>query len=230
MKLTQNSGRVFGLLFLLTSIAGGVGTAFRGLSSGAPSTTTTFLKEVFENTSQMKQAIGLDMLSTVLALCMVIFLYPYVKKHNQRVASGYLAIGIINSGVITISNIFHFALLAISANYMDTTPVDASYYTVVSHMLYESYYSAHFITLILFSIGNFILMYYFFKTHIIPKVLVIWGFLANFLVFLGGLFQLADISVSGYLFVQNGIYILIFIIWLLIKGFSVKNSFYEEAV
>lgn len=221
MALTQKSGRILGFLFLLTVLAGATGTAFRGLG-GAEANSTAFLEEIMLRVGQMKLSISLDILASAIAVGIAIFLYSFIKKYNQRLAIAYLAIAGINFTIIVVSNIIHVNLLSLSEEFAITTAATTDHYTTLAKMLHDGYYWTHFLMLMLYSLGGLVLYYFLFKTRLIPGWLAIWGILASIVVFFGGALQLADIKVSGYLFVQNGIYVLTFIVWLLVKGFNPK--------
>ena len=218
MQSIKKSGRILGLLFLASVITGGAGTALRGLA-GAESNTTAFLSSVVESMSQMKLAINLDMLGSAIGVIIGIFLLPIIRKHSLRMASAYIAIACINFTIITVSNIIHVALLSVSAGFDLTSVSDTLHFTTLAQMLYDTYYWTHFLMLLLYSIGGAILLYFLFKTQLVPRWLAIWGLLASAIVFLGGALQLAEIKVSFLLFAQNGIFMLTFIGWLLVMGF-----------
>ena len=221
MALTKKSGRILGFLFLLTVLAGATGTAFRGLG-GADANSTAFLEQIMQLTGQMKLAISLDILASAIGVGIAIFLYAFIKKYEQRLAIAYLAIAGINFTIIVVSNIIHVNLLSLSEEFALTTSATNEYYTTLAKMLYDAYYWTHFLMLMLYSIGGLVLYYFLFRSKLIPGWLSIWGILASIVVFFGGALQLADIKVSGLLFVQNGIYVLTFIVWLLVKGFNPK--------
>lgn len=219
MALTQKSGRILGFLFLLTVLAGATGTAFRGLG-GAEANSTAFLEEIMQHMGQMKLAISLDILASAIAVGIALFVFAFIKKYDQRLANAYLTIAGINFTIIVVSNIIHVSLLSLSEEFAVTSAATTDHFTTLAKVLYDAYYWTHFLMLILYSLGGSVLYYFLFKTKLVPGWLSVWGILASIVVFCGGAFQLADIKVSGLLFVQNGIYVLTFIAWLLIKGFN----------
>ena len=222
MQITKNTGRIVGVLFLLTVITGAWGTATRGLS-GARDNIIDFLNGLVGNASQMKLAIGLDMLGSAVAILIAIYLYPIIKKYSARLAIAYVGIGLINFTITTISNIIHWSLLTVGVEYAANTVADAQHFTTLATMHYEAYYWAHFLILMLYAIGGSILYYFLLKTNLVPKWLAIWGILAQTVVFVGGALSILNISVSFYLFVQNGIFVLTFILFLLIMGFKTEK-------
>ncbi len=218
MNPTKNSGRLLGLLFLASAIAGGAGTAYRGLS-GARENTSDFITNIINTTGQMNLAIYLDMLGSILVVGIAIFLYPFIKKYSERLAITYFGIAAINFTIITVSNIIHIALLSLSKDFAGVETSETAHFITLARMLYDGYYWTHFLMLLLYSIGGSVLFYFLFKTCLVPKWLPLWGLLASAIVFVGGALQMADISVSFLMFVQNGVFMLTFIVWLLVVGF-----------
>ncbi len=221
MQITKNTGRIVGFLFLLTVITGGWGTAIRGLS-GARDNIIAFLNSVSENASQMKLAIGLDMLGSAIAVLIAIYLYPIIKKYSERLAITYVGIAFITFSIITISNVIHWSLISVGANYVDTAS-EAPHFATLGIMHYEAYYWAHFLLLMCYAIGGSVLYYALFKIKLIPLWLAVWGLLAQTIVFIGAALSILDISVPFYLFLQNGVFILTFILFLLIMGFRTEK-------
>jgi len=216
------SGRILGFLLLANVFTGGAGTFLRGLS-GSESHTTTFLIHIFENSNTMKLAISLDTLGSAISVGIAIFLFPFISQYSKRIAMAYFSTALINFVVIAVSNLVHYGLITLAATSDVSTTSNIAYFTTLSEMLFSMYYAMHFLMLLIYGIGGFLLFYYFVKTLLVPKWLAFWGMAASIVVFIGGGLQLADIKVSFLLFGQNGIMILFFIGWLLVKGFGVKN-------
>ncbi len=222
MQITKNSGRIVGFLFLITVIVGGWGTSIRGLS-GARDNITEFLNRLVSTSGQMKLAIALDMLGSAIAVFIAIYLYTYIKKYSARLAIAYIGIALISFAIITMSNAVHWSLLTVGADFHGTTLSEAPYFASLAIMHYESYYWLHFILLMCYAIGGSILYYFLLKTSLVPKWLALWGIIAQTIVFTGAVLQLLDIPVSFYLFIQNGIFMLSFILFLLVAGFKTEK-------
>lgn len=219
MQPTKTNGRILGLLFLATAISGGTGTSLRGLS-GAHTDTSTFLNNLVENVAQMKLAIGLDLLGSAIAVGIALFLFPFIKAYSTRLAIAYFGIAVATFSIVAVSNVFHTGLLTLGREFASANGASSGHYTTLAKMGYDAYYWLHFLILVLYSIGGGMLFFFFLKTRLVARWLTIWGLLANSIVFLGGALQLFDIPVSFYLFVQNGVFVLTFIAYLLITGFK----------
>jgi hypothetical protein len=218
MKITKNTGRVLGVIFLLSSIAGGLGTNMRGLSGIEPNT-ASFLLELIKSTPQMKQAIYLDMFSSALGVIIALFLHPIINKYSNRLAVAYLGIAFVNFTLITFSNILHFEMLSVASEFSLAGGKNPENFSTLTAMLHDGYYRIHFLMLLLYGIGGIVLYYFLFKTRLVFQWLAAWGMLASLIVCIGGVAQLADVKVSFFLFLQNGIFVLGFILYLLILGF-----------
>lgn len=218
MKLTKNTGRVLGLLFLFSVLAGATGTALRGLAGFEPNT-EAFLLELIKSASQMKNAIYLDMLASAFGVVIAIFLYPYIKKYSSRLAATYTGIAFVSFALIALSNVIHIGMLTVGAEFEIAGGNNPENYTALTSMLYEGYYWVHFLMLLLYAIGGIVLYFFFFKTKLIYQWLAVWGIIASLIVFAGGSLQMGDVTVPFLLFIQNGIFVLGFIIYLLITGF-----------
>ncbi len=224
MAITKNSGRILGLLFLIVMILGGLGISYRGLAE-IKIEDVSFLSNIAENVNTMYVAIALDMLSNVFIVFIAFFVYRLVKKNKLPFTKVYLGIALLNFTVIIISNLIHSWLLSMSFEFESTTMAVNQDDIATAKILYNSFFSAHFLTLILSSVANCFLFYFLFKVQVMAKWLAVWGIAASVIVSIGGLLQLLNIEVSFLLFAQNGIFMLVFILWMLIFGFKIKDSY-----
>ena len=133
----------------------------------------------------------------------------------------------INFVMITLSNAIHVSMLSVAADFAASNGGSPMHFLTLAKMHYDAYYWVHFLMLMLYSVGGGVLYFFLFRTHLVPKWLAVWGLLASLVVFLGGALQLGEISVSILFFVQNGIFVLTFVVYLLIFGF-LKNSLIAE--
>ncbi len=218
MSTIANRGRQLGLLFLAAFIAGATGTIYRGLS-GTNRDSAEFLNHVLENGSTMQWAIGLDMLASAIAVFIALYMFPLIRKLKAQLAIAYVGIAMINFVVITLSNVIHISLLSVASDFAVSEADSISHFITLAKMHYDAYYWVHFLMLMLYSVGGSVLYYFLYKVRLVHRWLAVWGLLASVIVFLGGALQIADIAVPFWLFVQNGIYMLTFIGYLLVLGF-----------
>ncbi len=223
MSTLTNRGRRLGLLFLATFIAGATGTVYRGLS-GTDRNSTEFLDHVVENSNTMQLAIGLDILASAIAVFIAIYLFPLIRKLNNQLAIGYVGIAMINFVVIILTNVIHISLLSVASDFGALETDSITHFITLAKMHYDAYYWVHFLMLMLYSIGGSVLYYFLYRARLVQRWLAVWGLLASVIVFLGGALQIANIDVSFWFFAQNGIFMLVFIGYLIAVGFRQGES------
>ena len=221
----KKSGRIIGVLFLLTMLIGIVGMNLRGLSTSLAES-PTFLNDVFENSFMMKTAVLLDILAASISLIIAVILFPIIKHYSQGLALSYFGLYITYFVVIIVSNIDHLSLLSLSKQFVKTKSPDTANFNMLGLFQIESYYSSHFLSLIILSVALAILYYFLYQTKLLPRFLCIWGILAVTIVFTSTWLQIFDYDVNFIVYAQNGLFMLFFTIWLLVKGFNSSTIFF----
>jgi len=119
-----------------------------------------------------------------------------------------------------VSNIDHLSLLSLSEQFVNAKSPDIDNFNMLGLLQIESYFSVHFFSLIIFSLAAAVLYYFLYRTKLLPGFLCIWGFLAVSIVFASTWLQIFDYDVNFIVYAQNGLFMLFFTIWLLVKGFN----------
>lgn len=212
MSTIKSKGRLTGLLFLGTFIAGATGTTLRGLS--AESGTREYITNLIENAAQMKLAMGLDMISALIIVLISLYLFSLIKVHSKPLGVGYVALASINFIIIGVSNFLHYNMVSKAINSeVNETLLD------LSSNFHESYYDLHFLILIIYSLNGGILYYFLMKSGYTSKWIAAWGLFASAVVVIASISNLLDIQPPFIVYAQNGIFVLTFIMYLLVAGF-----------
>jgi len=220
------SGRIIGVLFLLTMLIGIVGMNLRGLSTSLAES-PTFLSDIFENSFMMKTAVLLDIIAASISLSIAVILFPIIKHYSQGLALSYFGLYVTYFVVILVSNIDHLSLLSLSEQFVKTKSLDAGIFNMLGLLQIESYYSSHFLSLIIFSAALAILYYFLYQTKLLPRFLCVWGILAVTIVFTATWLQIFGYDVHFIVYAQNGLFMLFFTIWLLVRGFNASTIFFR---
>jgi hypothetical protein len=211
MIATKNSGRILGALFAVSIALGVTGTFNRGLS-GLTFDTEEVIMSIIERIDQMKFAMLMDIFGSAVSISMSIYLFKFFRSINKTAAMAYIGIALVSFALVVISNGVHWQMISSAAS---------GTYTLASlSSQYDQYYVFHFIILLIYSFANFILFYFMWQTNWIPRWLTIWGTAASILVTYGSISNLLDISPPFVVFVQNGLFMVLFTGWLLIAGFN----------
>jgi len=178
----------------------------------------TFYNEISTNALQMRLSVLFDILAAIISVGIAVILYPVMKDHNHKLALWYLGLYITYLAVIFISDIDRLSLISLSINLTESS--DPGNWNKLGLLLFESYIQAHFISLIIYSAASILLYYLLFLAKMVPRLIAGWGVLAVLIVFVVTWMQIFDMNVSFAFYVQNGVFMLIFIGWLLVKGFA----------
>ncbi|MDY8135637.1 DUF4386 domain-containing protein [Aquimarina sp. 2201CG5-10] len=223
MYSIKKTGKIVGLLFILMFLTGATGTSLRGLSSSLIES-QNLMNLIYENISQMKIAILLDFVASIIGVGISVILFPILKQQNKAVAYWYFGLWVVGFAITIVSNITHLSLISLSQEFVTTTILDTAYFNTLGVLKIEEYYWAHFFILIIFSIGAFIFYYSLFKTKLIPRFLSIWFMISVSIVFIVTWLQIFGYSVSFGFYAQNGLHLITLAFWLIIKGFNFSKT------
>ncbi|WP_425237494.1 DUF4386 domain-containing protein [Ulvibacterium sp.] len=228
MKTNQKKGRIIGLLLLLIVVAGIPSVNLRGLSTSMAAS-PEFLNEVFQKSMQMRLAVLLDIVAGVLWLVVAVILFPVIKQYKKGMALGFFGIWIVYFAVIIFSNISHLTLLSLSQEFVKAGATDMSHFGTLGLLKIEEYFWAHYMAIMLYASAAWIFYYFLFRTKLIPRFLSAWGLLAISLAFLACWLTIFDVSISFYFFLQNGLHMIVLLLWLLVKGFNPTEKAVQSA-
>lgn len=212
MSSHRKTARIVGLLFLLLLITGISGIILRELS---PS-----LKDVFENSTQIKISILFDLIASTVAVGIAVLLFPILKKFNYNIALWYFGFSIVGFATIVVSNVSVFSLLTLSEEYVKLGSPDTDYFQTLGVLKLGEYFGAHFMGLIIHTFGASMFYYLLFQSKLLPRFFSVWGLIAITLVLSATLLQIFDRSVSMILYLPNGLLQILIGIWLIVKGFN----------
>ena len=215
----QKLGRLVGILFLLVFILGFFGSQFRGLSISSLSA-PDFLEKIETQAEWMKMAIFSDLAATLLGLIIASLLYPLVSVWSKHLARIYFGLWLVQLALATVGNVGQFILIEIAERYLTVDTAQNDHLESIAFLLIETYYYAHWMTLLFFCISGAILYAFLAKNKLVPRFIALWGILAVVLVFTATILQIYNVEVSLFFYLQNGVFLLVFAIWLIIKGFK----------
>lgn len=222
MKNTKQLGRSIGLLMIGIILVGIPSTLFRGISTSMTKN-PDFLTIVFERSQEMKFTILFDMIASALWLVVAGVMLKHIKTYSRPIAYIFLGLLLVFLATIVFGDISHLSLISLAEHYSLSQTLDNKVFNALGFIKVKDYIWSHLLSLILYSSANFLLLWFLFKSKMVPRFLAVWGMLAMTIVFTASWLQIVGVSVSMYAYYQNGINFIFFISWLLIKGFR-ENS------
>ncbi|MEM1337416.1 MAG: DUF4386 domain-containing protein [Bacteroidota bacterium] len=218
MKNTKQLGRTIGLLLLVVITTGIPSTLFRGLST-ALARTPEFLETILSESTTIPVIVLLSFLASLTWLIITALVFPLMKKYNYGMALLFSALWTICFAISLYGDIAHLSLLSIGKEAAQASTSMNGNFRELGFLKVKDYIWAHFITLILYTSATLIFFYFLFKTKLIPPFLSGWGLLAVSIVFIASWLNIFGISTGEYPFMHNGIHMIVFTIWLTVKGF-----------
>lgn len=219
MKSNKNLGRVIGVLFLTIIATGVPSNMFRGLSSSL-ARTPEFLQTINTEALQMRFVVLLSFITHVTWVIVIGLLYPLLKKFNTRLALAFLVFWTTSFAIALFGDLSHLSLLSLAQEALNSSTHNIEQFQLLGLAKVKDYLWSHFMVLILYSSSTFLFFYYLFKTKMVPRILSVWGMVAMIIVFTASWLNIFDQYVGMYPFLHNGLHMMVFTFWLLIKGFS----------
>ncbi len=216
-------GRKAGIFLLIMVLAGIPGVLFRDVGSSMLED-PDLLNSLLDKSQGMRLSIFLSLAAGVSGLLFSVTVYRAVSSYSKFVAITFLSLWITQMAIASVGDVFVY-MLSESAQYANETGATDGFLSMAA-LAVKGYIGAHFLSLILFS-GSFVFLHAnLMRFGLLPKWLTIWGMLAPGAVFFATWMQIFDQSVSFHFYNQNGLFMLSFTTYMLIKGFSegTRNS------
>ena len=211
-------GRLAGFFLLMMVVAGIPGVAFRGIGSSMLAD-PELLQTLLDSSATMRLSILLSMVAGVFGLLFSITAYRVMEAYSKPVAVAFVTLWSIQMAVGLVGDVMHYTLLE-TAQLAARNTIPAQSFLAAAAIGVNGYIGAHFLSLILFG-GTFVFMHAsFMKFGLLPKWLTIWGMLATGTVFTVTWLRIFDHYVSFHFYNQNGLFMIGFTLYMLIKGFQ----------
>ncbi|MCR9253367.1 MAG: DUF4386 domain-containing protein [bacterium] len=218
MENNKKIGRIAGVFLFLMMAAGLPGVMYRGLGSSMLEN-QDLLKFIVDSSGEMRLSIFLSVSAGIMGTIFSVIVYKVLKQHSTITATLFLGLWLIQVAISLVGDVSHYVMLE-TAQYLNDTNQSTQDFLPFAALGIKGYIGSHFLGLLFFS-GSFVLIHsQFLRFELLPKWISIWGMLATGTVFTVTWLQIFDQDVSFYFYQQNGIFMLSFTAFMLIKGFS----------
>lgn len=222
LRKSSNSGRRSAVITGVLLIAGSV----TGIFSVVPVIDgADYLVMASTNENQVLTGAFFQLLMVVTYVVVPIVLYPILSNHNNGLALGSVAFGIIAGVFIIVGVIILLLLLALSREIAEVGAQNGSYVQTLGGLLREGRDLVnHVATTLAFVLAMFLYNCIFYQTQIVPRWLSILGILGSALSILASLlFMIRFIGLDATYMTLNipiAFQQLVLAIWLILKGFN----------
>ncbi|NOU98857.1 DUF4386 domain-containing protein [Paenibacillus planticolens] len=219
MNANLKSARMAGVLFLVATVTYMLGKGLMDSILNEPN----YLLHVYPNRTQMITGVLLELVNSVAVVGIAVFLFPILKKYNEKIALGYVAFRVIEAVILIIGAISPLLLIQFSQAYIDTGAPADSYYQAVGMLVIKGNYYAFQLAMIVLGLYSLLFCYFLLQSKLIPRLLSVLGLIGYASLLTSGLLELFGYSSGMILFLPGALFELLFPIWLIIKGFNTST-------
>ena len=211
----RTTARIVGALFLAGMVVYITGNILVQSILATPDQLAT----VLENSRLLAVGALLMVMAGVWDAAHGILMFPVLKRHNERLAVGYLGARLIDAGLIAVGVLFILLHIPLGRAYLNAGAADTASLHALSTVFNQAHLYAYEIGMLAVGFAGFMLCSTFYRTQLVPRRIAVWG--------LVGYASLAGGSVVGVLgfdlalihTIPGGLWELFIGVWLLAKGF-----------
>ena len=215
---------VVGTLFLVATVAGGIGLPLQESVVGGGD----YLTEASAHPDRLATGVLLQLVMGVAVVSIAVVIYPVLRRGTERLAMGYVVARALEAVVYVVSGTALLSLITVSEKYAAAD--DGSAYAAVGRLIMaERDWSGHAVLdAAVFSVGALVLNAALFRSLLVPRWLSVWGlagaaaYLTAGLLVLYGLEPLSSPQVV--LEAPLGLQEIALALWLIIKGFDARPA------
>ncbi|MCP4359904.1 MAG: DUF4386 domain-containing protein [Chloroflexi bacterium] len=219
MNTHKTAVRTFGIFFIITFLAYGIGSGMIESIITAPD----FLSNVYAN--QMQIAVGVILMAivhTFLNIGLPIIMLPILEPHNKRLAYGYLSAAIAATTILAVGTLFLLLLIPLSDAYVNAGATISSHFETMGILLKQGSFYAYHMGMALWAIGGLLFVSVLYKSKLIPRPLSLLGIVGYIVLVSGSILELIGHNgiVEIVSVIPGGLFEIGLSIWLIVKGFS----------
>ena len=216
MNTYRTTARIVGAMYLAGFVVGIGGLVLIQSILGAPDHLATL------PANSMLLAIGavLWLMAAAWDTAHGVLLFPILKRHNERIAVGYLGFRIMDALFIAIMVLFILIQIPIGSEYLRAGASDASYLQALSTVFMQAQLDAYNIAMTTLGISGLILCYSLYRTKLIPRLLAVWGLVGYATILCGSVLEVLGFNLLTIHAIPGGLWEVFIGVWLIAKGFN----------
>ena len=222
MNTNRKTARIVGVLFIIGTVAGSLSVLLSESILGSPD----YLTKIAANETRVVIGALLELVMAAAVVAIPYVIFPILKRHNERIAIGYVGARTMEGVGYIVSVIILLSLTSLSQEFVKAGAPDAFNFQALGALLLAGREWATYVGVyIVFNLGALLFYYLLYQSKLIPRFISAWGFVAALLWLAGVLLVLFDLTTTS-----STIYTLSFVpmfaqemvmaVWLIVKGFN----------
>ena len=214
------AARVYGILFLLTFLTYGGGSAIvANYADGAGG-----LAELFANkTTYIIGFLLMAVVHTFANIGLVTVMLPILKVYNQTVTYGYFGVAIAATVVALVGAMFMGLLVPLSEAFVNSTG-DTTYYDTLATLLKKGGFYGYQLGMTLWGLGGLMFSYVLYISKLVPRLFPIWGCIGYLVFMTGTVAEMFGYPIGVMLSAPGGLFEVSLSLWLIFKGFNTPKT------
>ena len=224
MNTYRTTAKIVGLIFV-AGMAIGIGGNVLILSIlGAPDP----LSSVSANSMLVAVAAFLWLMTVVGDAAHGVLMFPILKRHNERIAIGYLAARIVDAVFIAVMVLFILLQIPLASEYIKAAGSDASFLQALSSVFMQGQLYAYNFGMSFVGIASLMLCYTLYRAKLVPRILAVWGLVGYAIILCGSVLEVLGFNLLTIHAIPGGLWELFIGVWLIVKGFN-PSAFASES-
>jgi hypothetical protein len=212
----RGTARAVGALFLAGMVAGIGGNGLIQSIVGAPD----HLATVFANSRLLAVGALLMLLAGVWDAAHGILMFPVLKRHDERLALGYLGYRLTDAAFIGLWVLFLLLQIPLGREYLNAGIAEVASLRALSAVSLQASLYAYQIAMLFLGLAGLLLCSVFYRAGLVPRLVAVWG-LTGYAIHLGGaVLELLGFNLGLIPVLPGGLWELFIGVWLIARGFS----------
>ena len=213
----KTAARVFGIFFLFSFVSYAVGNGLIEPLLTAPNSLTN----ISTHTGQMLSgAILIALLHTFFNTGLIVAMHSVLRPQNKPLANAYLSASLISTILLAFGAVFLFLLLPLSEEFIKAGAPSSAYFQSLTLLCKKGNFFAYQIGMAIWGMGGLVLCYVLYTSRLVPRPLLMWGFLGYVIFIAGTLAELFGNAIGVMLSLPGGLFEITLSVWLIVKGFK----------
>jgi hypothetical protein len=229
MISNRKTAIIVGVLFIIATVSAILALVFYEPILNNPG----FMIMGSSNENQVRLGALLDLILAGTAVGTSIMLFPFLKKHNESIALGYVTFRLFEAVMIVVGVISLLSLLTLHQEFVEAAVPNASSFQTSGPLLIAVYdwtfiLGPH----LMLGINTLMCSYLLYQTKLVPRFISVWGFVGAILIFTVALLEMFGLITSSWVVILAmpiATYEMVLAVRLIVKGFNLPAIASESA-
>jgi hypothetical protein len=223
MNSIRYPSRILGIAFLLQFITSASSGLFLKPALIVPGNISETMVNIANNTRLMSANVLVDMLTVMGIVFLGVMLFVTLRKQNETMAMVALGLYLVEATLLAASQLSAFWLLRISEEYVATG--QPAYLQTMGNLALESMdFVGVLLHVLVFSLGAILFYILLYQSHLIPRLLSLWGLITLIPILFGTIAAILGYEVSAVAYLPYLPFEFVVGTWILVKGLNIKQQ------